>query len=426
MLWDMLAAEQSNVRRRNALLGAAILAGGEAEDERLFAWLGQQKAIKEERTMAALALALGPPRQRGVANFWSRSIGPTRSPVQILDIAARLAAARIPGSASAPGAPVLTDDDPGLAGATAYAGLPVPQSIWNRRFNLRDPKDHDDLFWRGAMLYGARLTEDSRKIAPQLLAKAQQVAGLSGVKYAAARQAAALLRSARDDVSDSGPRPQYELLELLASNRRSAVKVRKWLEPAPHPRDQRPQRLAVSYVLSRGDPRRIVDDHAIWATDSRVNREIAIALAWRLLHDDVTAIPDVQIRELPEWFFVRWAAGLEATPMLCADLTLAAMATLAADGRLPRAAAKQALEEALWRWGSHPGLGLYEAERLLVRDMLLVGGNEGTKFVAEIDYENRYRPTGIGPSSKFYLVAIALYEHFSTPRLPLPPQYRLR
>jgi len=60
MLWDMLAAEQSNVRRRNALLGAAILAGGEAEDERLFAWLGQQKAIKEERTMAAYFTPLRP------------------------------------------------------------------------------------------------------------------------------------------------------------------------------------------------------------------------------------------------------------------------------------------------------------------------------------------------------------------------------
>lgn len=423
MLWQMLLAERSNVARRNALLAAAMIAGGPAEDERLFDWLGQQKSIKEERAIAALGIALGPPRSRPVADFWTRSLGPTKSPEQILAIAVRLAAARLPLTDR--GAPALTDDGPGLAGATAYAGLPVSSAIWNRRWDLRSPKRHDELFWRGALLCGARLEDDKRPIADDLLRRARDVAALGGDQYAAARAAAALLRARRGDVRCVGARPDYDLLELLASDRASAVRLRPWLGPVPQPRDERPERLAVSYVLSR-DPHEVVAEAEAWSRDARVNRHIAVAVAWRLLGEDGPKIEDVALPGLPEWFFARWAAGRVATPARCEDPALTTMAQLAADGRMPRAAARQALEEALWRWGSHPGLGMCEAERLLIRDMLLVGSNQGGKYVPHIRWEQRYRPTGIGHAAAFFDAAVALYDFFRTPTLPLPPQYRLR
>ncbi|MCR9246772.1 MAG: hypothetical protein NXI31_17195 [bacterium] len=428
LLWEMLRAEKSNVTRRDALLAAAILAGGPAEDERLYGWLSQQKAIKEERTMAALAIALGPPRMRAIPNFWSRSLGPTKSPVEILAIAVRLAAARVPDSAI--GAPTLLSDEPGLAGATAFAGLPVRNAIWNRRWNLRDPVAHADLFWRGALLHAARLETDNRPVASQLLTRARAIANLPGQEYAAARRAAALLQARRGDVRVVGARPERELLEVLVSRPEAARKLRKWLGPTPQPRDDRPQRLAVAYVLSR-DPAEVVADRQQWSRDPRVSSHVAVALAWRLLGEESPKIEDVGMGEtgsggVPEWFFVRWAAGLPADAMRCEDLALTAVAELAAAGRLPRTAARQALEEALWRWDSHPGRGLYDAERVYVRDLLLVGSDEGGQYVPAIRTEDRYRPTGIGHARKFFEIAVAVYEHFSQPRLPLPPQYRLR
>jgi len=423
MLWQMLLAEKSNVARRNALLAAAMLAGGAGEDERLFDWLGQQQTIKEERTMAAFAIALGAPRTRPVPDFWTRSLGPTKSPEQILAIAVRLAAARIPGSEK--GAPTLTSSEPGLAAATAFAGLPVSKSIWSRRWNLRDPGRHSGLFWRGALLDGARRDDDARPIASDLLERAREVSKLAGDQYAAAREAAALLRVRRGDIRCVGARPPFALLRLMAIDVASATAVRPWLRPLPQPLDEEPQRLAVSYVLSR-QPSDVIADRSAWGGDARINGHVAITLAWRLLAVEQPQIPDVALASVPEWFFVRWAAGHRATPERCKDPALTAMAKLASDGRLPRAAAQKALEEALWRWGSHPGLGLYEAERLLARDLLLVGSHQGSKYVDHIRFEHRYRPTGITGDSKFFDIAVALYDFVRKPRLPLPPQYRLR
>ncbi|MEO6593220.1 MAG: hypothetical protein ABIP94_00535, partial [Planctomycetota bacterium] len=84
LLWDLLKNETSNVGKRLVLLGAAVIAGGPSEDERLFLWLDQAKDMPWERVFAAELLALGPPRQRAMPGFWTRCFGPTKSPNEIL------------------------------------------------------------------------------------------------------------------------------------------------------------------------------------------------------------------------------------------------------------------------------------------------------------------------------------------------------
>lgn len=102
-------------------------------------------------------------------------------------------------------------------------------------------------------------------------------------------------------------------------------------------------------------------------------------------------------------------------------------ARLAAAGRLPAAAARRLFEETLWRWGSHPGLGAWEQERLLLRDVLLVGSHPGGgKYVPQVRPELRYRPAGLGPDDVFYDVAVALFDFLATPRGPVPAEYQLR
>ncbi|MBZ0153562.1 MAG: hypothetical protein K8J09_18715, partial [Planctomycetes bacterium] len=57
LLWDMVQREEADVQPRLALLVAAVIAGGPAEDERLLRFLDVQKPMLEERTMAGLLMA---------------------------------------------------------------------------------------------------------------------------------------------------------------------------------------------------------------------------------------------------------------------------------------------------------------------------------------------------------------------------------
>lgn len=428
LLWELLRAETSYVPRRLALLAAAVIAGGPSEDERLFRWLDQAKDMPWERVFAAELLALGPQRQRPVTGFWTRCLGPTKSPDEILSIAVRLAAARFPGTEL--GAPVLTSDDadPGLAAATAYAGLPVPAVLANRLWNLRSPERHAELFWRGALLAGARARADGTAPQDGLLERAVEVLRLTGEANRSANAAAALFRLRANDWRSEGMRPEWRLLQLAAAESQGAQSLRSWLGPVPGPRDdEAPQRLAVCYVLSR-PPAAVVKDRALWGSDARIARHVAVALAWRLLGEQAPMEVGQLPNSVPEWCFVRWAAGAQVDRAAeLEDAPLKAAAYLMAEGRLPRAALRTLLEDTLWRWGSHPGLGMWENEHLLLRDLLLVGSNQGGgKYMPQIEPERRYLPRGIAPDHDFFDVAIALYEFLGRPRLPRPPEYRLR
>ncbi len=425
LLWEMTAAESASVGPRLVVMAAAIFAGGPLEDERLFAWLERPKPMLEERVLVSMLLALGPKRTRTKNEFRSRVIGPNRSPEQILGIAARLASARFAGQDA--GTPVLLDDDPGLAAAAIYAGNDVPASTENRLWNLRAPERHAELFWRAAMLGGARQIAEHGAVSDALLGRARDLMALPGDQFAAVRSAAAIFRSRARDLRAEGPCPDWRLVQAMAIDAAGAHALADWLGAAAQPRDEEPQRLAVAYVLSR-EAERVVAERGTWGTDPRIARHVAIALAWRLLGDASTRAIDVQMPATPEWAFVRWATGASIdAPGQIEDPQLQTALGLAVTGRIDRDALRTALEDALWRWGSHPAQAVVEQERLLVRDLLLVGSNlGGGKYVPHIVTEQRYRPTGIGPDATFFRIAVAAYDFLARPRGPVPAEHRLR
>ncbi len=439
LLWEMLREERSHLGRKLAVLVAAVLAGGEREDDRLFAWLDQQDPMIEERAIVAILFALGPRRSRPMPNFWGRCLGPTKTPGQILSIAARLAAARFPNTEQ--GALPLADDDPGQAGAAAFAGLPVPTGLAARLWSIRTAPRYVDLFGRGALLGGVRRRGDDPTAQDGLLERARELSTFVGEQGTAVRAAALLLRMRADDQRPVGPRLEWQLLELAAAESPAARAQQPWLAAVPQPRDEDPRRLAVCYVLSR-EPATVIAERAQWAGEPRlgpeadIRRHIAVALAWRLLGDTEGAAANqvaaaslaADLPGVPEWALVRWAAGGAIEPSTTvADPRLRALVEVAAARRLPRQAARTALEEALWRWGSHPGLGLWQQERLLLRDLLLVGSNPGgSRYQPQVPPEKRYRPTGFGPDHVLFEVAVALYDFLAQPRGGVPPEYRLR
>jgi hypothetical protein len=425
LLWEVLAAEKSNAGRRIVVLAAAVLAGGPGEDDKLFTWLDAPTTIREERVMAGFLLAMGPERARPVTDLWTRLLGPAKAVPPVLGIAARLAAARFPGNDV--GAPGLVDeDDPGLAAAAAFAGLPVRPALVQRLWDLRAETKHRELFWRGALLGGLRAGQAAVEPPALLLEHARQILEMPGESFAAAREAAALYRAVAGDVRAQGPRPEWQLLQAMASTPAAAEALQPWLKAVPQPRDEEPARLAVAYVLSRS-PDTVVAERSLWGADPRIGRHVAVALAWRLLGSERPQPIEVLVPGVAEWFFVRWAAGpAGGRDGTIADAPLEAAAALAADGRLPRAAARTLLEETLWRWGSHPGLGRFDAERLLVRDLLLFGSRQGGKWRPHVRNDLIYRAAGIDKDDPFFDVAVPLWDFLSRRRQPMPSESRLR
>lgn len=420
LLWDMLAKEKAQVERRLIVLAAFVLAGGPLEDERLFEWLEQPKPMLEERVLACMLMALGPKRQRPVPGFWTKC-SPAKRPEPILAIAVRLASARFPGAEEDT---PLQEDDPGLAAAQAYACLPVSGLVAAKLWNLKTPERHAELFWRGALLGGARSASDGTTPQEALIEKSRKVMELGSDQGSAARAAAAWFRArARDFRGDA--ELDWNLLQLAAADAANARLLQQRLGPTPPARLDEPQRLAVCYVMSR-DPEAVIADRAVWGAEERIRKHVAVALAMRLLAEEQPRRLDA-MPALPEWAIVRWAAGSAMDATALDDPPLQAAVELAAAGRLSRPVMRNLLEEALWRWGSHPGLGLRDNERLLLRDLVLVGSSSGGgKYQPQLSPHERYRAQGLGPDDPFFTVAVALYDFTSRPRLPLPPEYRLR
>lgn len=427
LLWEMVKDKKSNVGRRLIVLAAAVLAGGPGEDDRLFTWLDSQTTMLEERVLVGFLLAMGPRRTRPMPQFWSRCLGPSKATQPILGIAARLASARFPGTdVGAPG--ISADEDAGIAAATVYAGLPVPPGLATKLWNPRNAPDrHAEMFWRGALLGGLRNRSEDPQVLAGLLEHAREVMELQSDPYAPVRAAAALLRARANDTRPDGAPPDWRLLQLLASEPAAAERLQPWLSATPPGlNDEGPQRLAVCYVLSR-EPQVVIAERQQWGNDVRIRRHIAVALAVRLLAEPSPQPIDAVLPEVPEWFFVQWASGAKVRAELpFGDQALEAMARLAADNRLPRATARTALEDTLWRWQSHPGLGLFENERLLIRDLMLLGSRRGGKYVPSRSAHKLYQPAGIDKDHEFFNVAVPLWDFLSRPRLPMPAEYRLR
>lgn len=421
LLWEMLRAEKSNIERRLVLLAAAMLAGGVGEDDRVFEWLRQPKPMLEERVLAAMLLALGPRRTRAVPDFWSACFGPDKTQEQLLTVAVRLAAARFPGVAD--GVATIVDDDPGLAAAAAFAGLPLSSQVTGRLWRQRG--GDAALFWRGALLgEAARLA--AAGTAPTLLDRAAELLGRPEDEFAAGRAAAMLLRARAGLLDPAGRRPDWRLLQVAVGAPGNVAALRRWLQPTPLAQDQRPARLAVAYALVQPVDE-VVEARAVWGADARIRRQLALALALRLTTEQGPPVT-VDLPGVPEWSFVRWASGgsFDAATR-CEDPRLDALAALVADGRASVPVVRDALEEALWRQGCHPGITAWEQERLLLRDLLLVGSKHGGgQYQPARRPDERYFPTGLDRNDETFRILVTLFDLLFEPRGPMPPEYRLR
>lgn len=432
LLWEMLQAEKSNVESRLIVLAAAMLAGGVAEDARVFEWLDQQKPMLEERVLASMLMALGPMRTRSVPNFWTRCIGPTKSPELLLSVAVRLASVRFPGADE--GAPSLQLDDPGLVAAAAFSGtLPGGAFLGGNAgggsshwWNLASPERHAELVWRGAMLRAARRWQPGAPAPEPSFEVARQMLQLGGELRAPVRTAATLLLAAGQQFRSEEPRLDWPLLQAAVADARTSERLAAWLPAKPQPRDEQPSRLAVAYVLSR-PARTVVDERAVWGSEPAIRQHVAVALAFRLLGVESPQPVEATLPGVAEWQFVRFATGAPiergAQPD---DPQLRVALQLAADARMPRPALRTMLEEALWRWDSHPGVVPWHQERLLVRDLLLAGSAQGGgKYLPQVRADQRYVPGGLDRKDGFFNVAVQLYDFLAVPRAPVPAERRL-
>ncbi len=424
VLWALHAGEKSNARRRITVLAAAVLSEGPLGDERVLGLLEQDRAQLHDRLMSAFALALLPRRTREQPQFWSRVFGRNKQePVQLLAVLALLASSRFPAAAAATPPAVLRDGDPGVVAAALYAGAPVPEALVQPYWRP-DPPAHAALVWRGAFL--GRLHRDGAENGDAVLVqRAREVLAMPGEVHATAREAAALLLGRLGQV-DQDARPDWSLLQLLAADRKTAASVRAWLTAGPQPLAEEPAVLAVEYVLSRS-PTMVLEDRAAWANAPTIRAHVALALAWQLCAGGAEKPIDWAIAGLPEWYFVRWATGVRAPrDEAIADPVLEQAARLCAEDRMPREVAQRLFEEALWRLGSHPGLGLWRAQREFVRDLVLAGSVPGSRYQIGLRDHLRYVPGGLRHEDDFFEVAVELYEFMGRRVPPVPVECRLR
>lgn len=420
LLWDQARREGSNVDKRLALLIAALLAGGVSGDERLFDFMSQQKPLLQERTMASLWIALGPRRNRPRPDVVKRLFGPNKEPEDLLALAVWLAAARFPGSGS--DVAQVSTSDPGLLGGAAFAGIPVARTVTQRHW--RREHRHSDLFVRGALLgQGRRLSQEGE--APGLVEHASRFLREDSGAAADVRAAALLLLARSGRLDTEIGQLGWQDLQLAASQRASSATLAARLRGAPMARDPEPGRLAAAYGLWV-PVSRIVSESADWASDARVRGHIAVALAARICAAESVDPIGVVTPAFPEWTLVRWVSGApDVAAEMPADPRLASLFKLALQGRASRRAVGKELEETLWRWGSHPGIGPWEQERAFVRDLLLVGSRGGGRYQPEVVTHLRYSPTGLDRDDTFFDLAVGLFEFTGRRRDAMPDEYRL-
>lgn len=421
LLWDMVRSEPADANRRLTALAAALVAGGPGEDARVASWLEQDAPMLRERVLVCMVLALGPQRSRPMPGFWLRALGPGKEPQQLLQVAARLAAARFPEATE--GTPPFVGDDPGIAAANAFAGLPVAHSVVSKWGSLRTVDRHAELFRRGLLLgaarrYRAGATNDA---ATELARELLDGRGDPGDDL----RAAAIWWFARSGEWRSNPVVlDQRWLRIAMADSTTATAGCTQLSPRVSPRDDAPRRLAVAYAL-HVPVEQIVAERAIWGAED-VRSDVALALAWRLLGTGAAAPIATELDGCPEWGFVRFASGGVATfAERCEAPALEMAANLCREGRIPRATLRDVLEQALWSRGSHPGLEPWLQERLLVRDLLLSGSNWGGKYQPHVRLDLRYLPTGLDRKDDFFPIACDLFDFLLTPRLPIPPEHRL-
>jgi hypothetical protein len=322
--------------------------------------------------------------------------------------------------------------DPGLFAAALYAGLrPRPQELesWFRAGN-RQPQ-HAHLVWRGFLLADRSADPDRN----ERLQRAQGVytnAIESILEVRDARRAAALCLARLGDpelVLDAIGQPDPEFLVLMAAvpAMRRAMPG-EWFPPVPTTVRLRPterRRLAVLYALKQ-PVEDVLADGEQWAGDEEIRRAVCLVLAWRILGGEGVGGPiPGAVTKIAEGAWVQWAAGEQQSfsANASSDRILSQAAGLARAGRLPVAAARQVLEQALWRSGSHPALGHVEAEVALLRDLVLSGSMQVSARL-NVNPSGRYLATGISASDRDFFEIAYQYLRFAAVPPVIPASLR--
>jgi hypothetical protein len=404
-LWRLLGAT-TNDEATLQILTAIVACGGTAEDERLARWAEASGRSARERAFAAFLTAVGPRRDSACPEWLVGARGASAfHAIAHLCAASRYAAATDAAEFDA-------GQDPGLAGAAAFAAVPLRQRGGQ---SLRGDR-HEALYWRGALL-GATRREWNATIRERALA----LRAMPGDGNASLRAVAWWAAALAGDASPADARPDADCLAALAGDAAVRARFAEWFDGVIGPRDERPERIAVAHALTQPLARVLARD-AAWATAPDVAPQVVVAVAARLATStgERPALPSERA----------WSPAHVAVGRPCDDAAMAAATDDArlraamrarAEGRLDAAGYARALLDRLWRWGSHPDLAGWRLEREFVRDVLLAGSQAGGgRFQPHVPPALRYLPEGMGRSDPWFRVAVAAYEELDPSTWPAP------
>ncbi|MBK8976751.1 MAG: hypothetical protein IPM29_12600 [Planctomycetes bacterium] len=425
---------EADPRRRLLLLAAWSIAEGPGATGELVRRLQPppgRTADARERLVLLVALALGEPRA-GPAPELEHLV--TRASDPIYEAAACFAAARFPDIEGPPARWARDRQQPGRRAAARFARR-AERPLEDIDLALRGDEAvqlavRADLLRLGALgfdevavrryagLLGTRNAGSGALARCAAVALAQEIdAGAwldaLGTSVVDARVAATL-------VSSPGFRRELYRRGVLAA-------PPAWLEPIER------GRIALAAALET-DLETLAAGRGEWERDPEIARILCLGLAWRLLGpgEPVPAAWFAAAPQVRERAWVGFACGLEAPAdsQTFDDPELDRAWLLASRGGrelLPAAAARGALEDALWRRQAHPALSRPQAEADLLHDALLAGSERGaTVLGVGRDGIGRLLPKGLDPASHAFTIAYELWSYLRAPGPRRPSTARLQ
>lgn len=432
--WELQASYRGGATRRlEALVLAAV-----AEEDPATLLRSLQRAGVEDRMTACLVM--GALEREGPADILQLVGGGERLPLRLAVAALAVA----PRGAACDRVQDAHRDDPGIVAAALLSGSALDCDL--RPWLAEDRRrPHADLVLRGLFL--GQVAEDlpttqmtvrpARGTADTPVVRAAEDAFKGNSLPQEVREAAALLLASRGLIKAADPSPPHELLwhSVATAGVPEPGSPCAWLGWRPPTLTDQlspgaPGRLAVCFALLQpfGTALASLDDAKLTPA---VADDLALALAMRKLRAGraaatapAQAASGSPLGPCRSW--LAWAMGTLGAPVTgSGDERLDAAAGLAAEGRLPPAAAARLLEDALWMRGSHPRLAVRAARLRLVRDLLLSGSNAGARYVSGPRHEV-YAPRDLPREDQWFDAALPAWDVLSPQVLPLPDRHRLR
>ncbi len=417
---------ESNRLQRWTLLGACAAAGVDVEGD---GWLvecgGSRTRPQEERALALLSLAVGPPRARSEPVL--RGLVGTERAGSYTQLAATMAALRfgdeLVASPASRGGPLTTESI-----VVALAGNDAREVVERAKAGLGDARPSlAGLVIRAYGLGRAQPTRDAIDFALGLAVRPELP---DAVRVAATLFA---LRGAPEQtVARVGSEPSLRVVLVSSAAARRALFAAGRLGPVPELLAVPKVRvaLAVGYALSAPWDR-IRAEQSEWGKEALICDAVSLALAWRCAVETPPSAPPVEaplrVSDATAWLAAAAELARGVPRALPVDPHAARVVALARAGCLDRALLAREIEAAMWRGEVHPDLVAARAWTDLVRDSLLAGSQYVSgRLQLPLDARPPL-PRDIEDShEKFFRCADALFR-FLTERGPVPPpSLRLR